>query len=268
MQLCMRLIGLIFLTFVSSALQAQHSKLLLMGSFHFANPGLDTIKNKQIDVSQPAPQAYIRQLVAQLAKFQPNVVMLEYDPKDEEKINQRYQQYLASEYQLPINEMYQIGFRLAQQAGLKRVYSADEREVQWQGDELINYMQQQDQQAMANFQQLTSHMQQTLQTDFDQLSLQQMLVKINQAPYEKMNRNIYLQLNATGKQNNFVGADSAASWWHRNFRMYARIQRQAKGDARIFVLAGQGHTSLIRQFVESDEFIQQEPVEPYLKLEK
>ena len=200
MQLCMRLISLVFLTFASSALQAQHSKLLLMGSFHFANPGLDTIKNKQIDVSQPAPQAYIRQLVAQLAKFQPNVVMLEYDPKDEEKINQRYQQYLAGEYQLPINEMYQIGFRLAQQAGLKRVYSADEREVQWQGDELINYMQQQDQQAMANFQQLTSHMQQTLQTDFDQLSLQQMLVKINQAPYEKMNRNIYLQLNATGNR--------------------------------------------------------------------
>ena len=39
------------------------------------------------------------------------------------------------------------------------------------------------------------------------------------------------------------GADASASWWQRNFRMYALIQQHAQPGARDIAIGGQGHTA-------------------------
>lgn len=58
------------------------------------------------------------------------------------------------------------------------------------------------------------------------------------------NKSLYLMTNGVGVKDNYVGLSATASWWHRNFRMYAIIQQYAKKNQRIFVIGGQGHTAV------------------------
>lgn len=112
---------------------APPAKLLILGSFHFSNPGLDLVKTRIIDVMQPTSQQYLEQLAQRLAGFKPTAVLLEYSPESNDKINARYRDYLAGRYTLGSNEMYQIGFRVARLAGLKEVRGFDEQNTPWDG---------------------------------------------------------------------------------------------------------------------------------------
>ena len=84
------------------------------------------------------------------------------------------------------------------------------------------------------------------------LSLQKLLLYFNNPEIDKANMALYLSTNHVGAGNGFVGADASASWWHRNFRMYALIQHHALPGDRVFVLGGQGHTAIFRQFLALD----------------
>ncbi|WP_395376738.1 DUF5694 domain-containing protein [Marinicella sp. W31] len=260
----------VFLIFsgVTQQAKADEPKVLMLGSFHFNNPGLDVVKTEQINVMDAAGQAYLIQLSEQINNFKPTVVMLEFDPAEHKEMNQEYQQYLAGDFELPVNEMYQIGFRVARLAGLKQVHSFDEREVHWQGQQLMEYMSEHDADAMQSIQKKVSEITERMNADHKRLNLQQLLVQSNQQDYDHENMDFYLLTNPVGVDQGFAGADSTASWWHRNFRMYARIQQQAKKDARIFVVGGQGHTAILRNLMNIDSRIQQEPIVPYLRLKK
>ena len=61
-----------------------------------------------------------------------------------------------------------------------------------------------------------------------------------------------------------ASADATARWWHRNFRMYANVQRYATTGERILVVAGQGHTAILRDLLEIDGRISARDVHPYL----
>ncbi len=55
--------------------------------------------------------------------------------------------------------------------------------------------------------------------------------------------------NPVGDQDHFVGADASASWWHRNFRMYAHVLRYARPGERVPVIGGQGPIAILRQLL-------------------
>ena len=255
--------------FCFSAVKAEEpARVLLMGTFHFNNPGLDVIKTKQINVMDEVSQDYLKKLSQHISTFKPTAVMLEFDPTDHAEMNAEYQQYLAGDFTLPVNEMYQIGFRVAKLAGLKQVHSFDERQVHWQGQKLMEHIEQQEQPMMQVLQQKIAEITAETNADHQRLNLQQLLVKNNQIPYDHKNMDFYLLTNAVGAGENFAGADASASWWHRNFRMYARIQQQAKPGARVFAIGGQGHTSILRNLLAIDGRLQEEPILPYLNLKK
>lgn len=242
-------------------------QVLVMGTFHFKNPKLDVIKTEQLDVMEESEQEYLEKLAKQLSQFKPTVVMLEYGPKKHDAINKEYQDYLKGNFKLKANEIYQIGFRLAKMAGLKEVHSFDEQNIHWQGDKLNEYMKRKDLSALANYEQTITDWVNKIGNQHKTLNLQELLIEANDEKIDRTNMGLYLLTNAVGAEDNFIGADTTASWWHRNFRMYARIQNKAKPDARIFVLGGQGHTAILRQLVNIDSRIEEEPVLSYLELE-
>ena len=43
-----------------------------------------------------------------------------------------------------------------------------------------------------------------------------------------------------------------ASWWHRNFRMYAYIQQHAGPGKRVVAIGGQGHTAILKDLLADD----------------
>ena len=240
------------------------AKVLMLGSFHFDNPGLDAVKHEVIDVMKAPSQAYLDALADRLAAFKPTVVLLEYNPDNEAKMNERYRNYLAGRYTLERNEIYQIGFRVAKRAGLTSVSSFDERNTPNDGD-LWNYMPQHEPERMKQFEQLIADLSAEFQRDHTTLTLQGLLQKLNTPEEDRRNKDLYLLFNPVGaKAKSFNGADSTASWWRRNFRMYANIQLHATPGARILVIGGQGHTAILRDFVSIDSTIDEEPIAPYL----
>lgn len=241
-------------------------QVMLMGTFHFENPGLDVVKTDVIDVMSKTSQQYLQGLAERISAFKPQVVMLEFDPDETAAINQEYQQYLAGQLKLPVNEIYQIGFRVAKLSGVKKLVSLDERSVQWQGDALFSYMGEHDQDMAQKVQAKIADLTAQLNQDQQTLDLAALLGKSNAPVMDQLNKGFYLYTNAVGAGDGFAGADAAASWWHRNFRIYAKIQQQVHRHGRVFALAGQGHTAIIRDLIAWDEEVSAADVGPVLSL--
>ena len=91
-----------------------------------------------------------------------------------------------------------------------------------------------------------------------------MNLRTNDPEQDALNRGFYVLTNAVGADDNFVGADAAASWWHRNFRMYAIVQRFAQPGERVLVIGGQGHIAILRRLLADDREREAVDVRPFL----
>ena len=106
----------------------QKPTIMILGSTHLANDGLDVFNTKMDDVRAPKRQGEIEQLVTQLKAFQPTKIALEVDEKtDGAKFHTNYQGYLNGMYELNQSETDQVGFRLAKQMGHPKLYCVDYR---------------------------------------------------------------------------------------------------------------------------------------------
>ena len=224
--------------------------ILVFGTFHFANPGLDLVKKDVIDVTSKQSQDYLQSFTQRIAsEYKPTAVLVECTSSYQPELDKKYTRYLSGDYQLEVSETYQVGFRVAKLAGIKKVTCFDDKSVQWQAKPLFEYVAQnlpETQKAFeAKIQEIT-----TKQNDMQStMTLQEILVAYNQPEYDDLNRGLYLWTNDIQNGDNYIGADAAASWWHRNFKMYANIQAAAQNGERVFVIAGQGHTAIFKDFV-------------------
>ncbi|MCB1553794.1 MAG: hypothetical protein KDJ14_08265 [Xanthomonadales bacterium] len=230
----------------------QPAEVLLLGSFHFSNPQRDLVKTEQVDVMAEPEQAYLGALAARIAAWHPTAVLLEFDPQHTERINDEYTRYLADDFVLPVNEIYQLGFRVARLAGLRRVDSFDEQEVGWNAEPLFAAMKKNDPATQARFDALIERVSRDMARAHATLSLADLLRRANDPAEDRLNKSIYLLTNGVGAGAGFEGADAAASWWHRNFRMYARIQQHAAADARVLAIGGQGHVAILKDLAADD----------------
>ena len=106
------------------------AKVLLLGVFHFANPGLDQVKMKAKDVMDEESQGYLEELSQRIQSLlKPTAVLLEYDPKNDEVINNSYRDYVQGNHSLAPDEVEQLGFRIARLCELERVHSFDVRDI-------------------------------------------------------------------------------------------------------------------------------------------
>jgi hypothetical protein len=243
--------------------QAQPAQIMFLGVFHFDNPGRDAVRYRALDVMQPQSQAYLVQFAQRLAKFAPTKVLLEYPEAKDAAINQQYTNYLAGrESELPRNEIYQLGFRVARLAGLVRVHSFD-TPAPAQEEKLWEYLSS-DPEANSKLMALIESESKRLQELHDTKSLKDILALSNSEGEDRRNKGFYMLLNPVGvDQGLFHGADASANWWHRNLRMYALIQRHAVAGERVLVIAGSGHTAVLREFLRADSERVEEPVLDY-----
>ena len=245
------------LTIFSWPLQAaEPAQVMLIGTFHFSNPGRDTVKVGDFDVLSPESQAWLQAFAQRLAKFKPTQVLLEYNPGNEELINRRYADYLAGDYELEVNEIYQLGFRIAKLSGLKAVKSFDHRDLNWNAEPMFEYARQHDSPEMKAFNQIIENVTDEQNRAMQTMNLGELLKYYNDPQQDRVNMDLYLATNAIGAGDGFSGADATASWWHRNFRMYANIQKAAHPGDRIIAIGGQGHTAILRTLLATDKRLQ------------
>jgi len=230
------------------------AKVMLLGTFHFADPGQDAVKTRSLDVTRPESQQYLDALSRRIAnEFRPTRILLEYAPENDATVNDRYRQYLDGSYELPVNEIYQLGFRIARHSGLDAVGSWDHREVEWKAEAMFDYAKENDPEAVAAFEADIAAVTAEQQKRQDTMSLQQLLALSNDPEDFAANKALYVATNDIGAGDGYAGADASASWWHRNFRMYANIQKAAGPGERVLVIGGSGHIAIVADLLALDE---------------
>jgi Family of unknown function (DUF5694) len=233
-------------------------QVLMIGVFHFSNPGLDMIKTYQINVMEDASQDYLETLTSRIAEeFKPTKILLEYAPDGDEAMQKRYQDYLGGNHELEADETEQLGFRVAKKAGAVPVASYDDRTVEWQAEPLFEVMETADPEIAARMGAAIERI--TIEAENMQktMTLQELMLAHNDPEYDRMNMGFYLMTNSIATVGNHEGVDATASWWERNFRMYANIQRHAKAGERIMVVGGQGHTAILKTLLKIDSQIKE-----------
>lgn len=230
---------------------APPAQVMLLGLFHFDNPGLDAVRYEPIDVMQPEAQAYIAALAGRIAAFAPTRVLLEYREDSDARINGQYADYLAGRFALPRNEIYQLGFRVARLAGHTRVHGFDVPAPATE-DPLWGYLSRvpaTEKKLMDLIARESARLQEIHQTR----ALAEILALGNTAEEDRRNKGFYMLLNDVAADKGlFHGADAAANWWHRNLRMYALVQMHAQPGERVLVIAGSGHTAILRDLLRND----------------
>ena len=228
------------------------AKVMVLGVFHFANPGLDKVKSEVIDVTTPANQAYLAGLAQRLAAFGPTDVLVECEPSAQAGQDAAFAAYRDGSAGLTVNEVQQIGFRVAKAAGLAGVTCFDEGDVHWNAGPMFAYLDAHAPERKAAIEALFASLSARQSREQTTLSLAELLRLANDPARDRENKALYIGTNDIDAGGGFAGADASASWWHRNFRMYANVQKAASPGRRVLVVGGQGHTAILKDLLAID----------------
>lgn len=102
------------------------ARVLLLGTFHFQDCGLDQYKPRfGFDVFSERRQSEIADVVVRLAAYAPTKVAVERRAEEQQELDESYTAYVRGKFAPPADEVYQIGFRVAELVGHERVYGVN-----------------------------------------------------------------------------------------------------------------------------------------------
>jgi hypothetical protein len=227
-------------------------EILIVGTYHMANPGHDYFNVPADDVLAPKRQAEIAQLLEVLKKFRPTKIALE-AAVYEDKVKKQYADYLAGRYTLTRNEDDQIGYRLAKVLGMKSVYPVD-YDGEFPMQRVMNYAKanaksQQLDQLWAEIGDMVKKQDEFLHTH----TVLETLLDMNADESVARDVGFYYREAHFGDPGDYAGPDLLAAWYQRNMRIYNNIAALiGSPDERILVIYGAGHLGWLRLAVESD----------------
>jgi len=257
----------ILFLFSASAQNKKPVQVLLLGVFHFENPGLDVAKFKSADILSEQRQKEVMQIVERLKIFSPDKIFIEDIPENQSKIDSMLEQYKKGTYTLRANEIDQLGLRLAKELNLPALYAADYRKADFPFDSLMKSAAGGGQTDIINW---IQHIIDTVQTSFNaelpKSTITQMLLRENTPETVKLQNEFYFRLLPVGKQGNHVGAYLVSEWWRRNMIICENILKQLDGsEKRILVIFGSGHIALLNQMMRYNSNIQVVTADQVLK---
>lgn len=232
-------------------------KLLILGTFHFTDSGLDSYRPQyDIDILSSERQLEVEELVNLLAAFRPNKIAVERQPAQQSTLDSLYASYRAHEFDLPSNEIYQLGFRLAARLGLDRLHAVDaERRFYLPYVDPDDYATTHGQEIFADsaFVELYSEYHQYKDELKTRQSLREYLLWLNHPDELLRSHGQYLIDNfAVGSHAEYPGVDSRTAWYNRNLRIFANLRRLSdmEGD-RVLLIIGNGHVPILRHATEA-----------------
>jgi hypothetical protein len=272
----LKILALTAALLVPSAALAQSApqpiQVMVVGAFHFDNPGKD-LNNSTIDpVTTPQKQAELAAVAEGLRRFHPTAIAVERDARDTTTLlDHRYPAFTPADLLTNPDERVQIAYRLANLEGLERVYAIDEvgseserdyfpfdkvkawidahgRQAEW---EALNG------QVAAMATDLTARQRtETLGT---------LLANENRSdnPFNA-NMNFYYGLLRFGDAVDQPGAELNAAWYERNAKIFGKLMLVARPGDRIVIVYGAGHLYWLRHFIENTPGFELVEPTPYL----
>ncbi len=250
------------------------AKAMVLGVFHFANPGLDSYKPKYpFNILEEKRQEELEMLLNKIAGYKPTKILLEWDRIKMDSItNERFKNFLSGTFSIDdkSNEVYQIGFRLAEKSGHNKIYCSDASadwfgvELDWENYDAETYLK-----SKGQYEKCTRYDFQSFYELSDSLktvqSLTEHFVMLNSPENRLKDHQAYLtEIILEGAGDNYLGADAVAKWYRRNLRIYANAYDLTDFDTeeRLLLIYGSGHVWQLRQlFIDSPDFEYIEPNE-------
>ena len=243
------------------------TEILVIGTYHFNNPGLDVAKYKVLDIMDEKPQKQLEEISSAIAKFKPTKIFTEWELKNQLALDTLYNKYLEGIYfdyvakKYPKRKFYthseivQLAFRTAKKINHKKVYAIDYRETSFEYDSVMKFI---DSVRLPNFKKEVMNDIKNIETKSNLLFAQNDLLKCLYFFNSKEDRDADIpwyvgKINDSDKLGTYIGAFLASEWYRRNLYMLANIQKQTEaGDKRIMVLAGASHITMFLELLKHD----------------
>ena len=240
-------------------------RVMVLGAYHFGNPGADLNNAKVDDVLTPQRQKELAVLADALKTFNPTVVAVEASAEPP-YIDIDYSSFKPEDLAKQRNETVQIGYRVAHVAGVERVYAVDEQPSEGEPDYFpFGRVQQQAEEmgaaerlkVMADFGSVIG--------EFDELqkskSVPELLMFWNSG---KIPNDFYWNIITIGQGEKQTGAELAAYWFLRNAKIFNKLVQVTKPGDRVILLYGSGHAAWLTEIIEKTPGYVLEPTLPYL----
>ncbi len=230
-------------------------EVMLLGTYHFANPGNDVIKQDIDDVLQPRRQAELETLVQRLAAWNPDRIVVEQPWSIFDSLQARYARFRAGALAASRNEVVQIGFRLAARLGHATVYPIDDDSFLDLNDSLKAV-----EERRPRFKQSRDSLTAILQAEsratnewMRSTTISEHLWRLNsdEALHRGNSTGMFGGYLASGEGSNFGGPQFLAKWYERNFNMAHNLTRILDPQVkRILVVVGSGHVPPLRNILD------------------
>lgn len=237
--------------------------VMLLGVYHFANPGGDVVNIDADDVNSPERQAEINAINDQLALFRPTVVAVEEVPASGSLESPTFPAWKAGQRNDSRGERDQIGFRVAHQAGA-RIASVDV-DMPLPFGPLM-------QAAGTSAPDLLAQVMSTVQEDatatsaaLEAGSIADALMVLNSpAALRRASSLYYIPLGVTADEGETLpGVELATIWYERNLRICVNLMALAKPGERVLVIYGSSHVPQLAQCLSEAGIRLEDPI-PYL----
>ncbi len=192
------------------------SKIAILGTFHFGATSDYTAV--QIDsLFSDRRQKELDDLVSKIKEFNPTKIMVEWEPETKDSLDYKLNEFLNNKFTLPQNEIYQIGFRLAKETGIKELFPVD-YQLDLGDGRLVEYLNEIDK--FSEFEDLISDVTKVATADTEYLKSHSILGyfrEMNSIERGNYNRNIYLdKLSSISYESGNPLLAYISNWYMRN----------------------------------------------------
>lgn len=247
----------------------EKAKILILGTFHFANGGEHKINVEVGEITTNEKQEEINEVVRRLEKFKPNKIAVEAKQEKVRELNEAYLEYCTNDSirnNLIINhrnEIVQLGFRLAKMLHHPKIYPVD-YPVNLP-DELYGYAEKNCPKLYDSFLRELNEYGSTMSDIMKNNTVIEILRYFNNKErIAKEHSNLYLHLAQVGAGDTYYGADMLTEWYRRNLRIFGNLQSIAEPDDRILVIYGAGHCKILQSLVADYNGFELEDASDYL----
>ncbi|MCW1384211.1 DUF5694 domain-containing protein [Novosphingobium sp. KCTC 2891] len=245
-------------------------EVMVLGTYHFGNPGLDVVNAKVDDVTTPQRQRELDALADAVLAFHPTRVMVESEQQGPDFGVAAYAAFSPADLATKRNEIVQIGYRIARKAGLATVQGIDEQPGPGEPDyfpyeALQAYAKAAGEEAAlgATYGEVRAAL-----ADFEARqpneSVPRLLMAYNDPASAFAANAGYYALLRFGNGDAQPGAVLNAMWYMRNAKIFAKLINASRPGDRVLVVYGAGHGYWLRHFAETTPGYRSVDIRPYL----
>lgn len=252
MQKIILLLALIAFNITSA--QTKKKQILLVGTFHYANPGLDVAQLNNFNIMSEKSQKELEIMSNKIKKFGPDKIFVEWEFSKQADLDKFYNKNTDSLFKTNKSEITQLALRIAKKLNHKKLYGMN-LYTSFPYDSLMMAMEKANQKDLMEKNKLTTkNFEKQHNEKIRKSSLQEMMLYYNTKQSENENIQWYLEVaNRAGNTDDFTGPSLVSNWYKRNLYMYSLIQKLTEStDNKIMILVGAGHAALIREFITHD----------------